>query len=90
MSESFKGGQSIDELVNKYGLKKPTIKKYLKYFLGEDEYEKILKLEFKNEIKESQFGNEVLIKSIREDKEKSEVTNPKQRLNSILSINTLV
>ena len=73
MSESFKRGQSIDELVNKYGLKKPTIKKYLKYFLGEDEYEKILKLEFKNEIKESQFGNEVLIKSIPEDKDKSEV-----------------
>ena len=77
MTESFKRGESIDKLVNKYGLKKPTIQKYLKTFLGEDNYKKILKLDVKHEIKESRIGKEVLEESSSGDNKKPVVLSNK-------------
>ena len=72
MTELFKKGFSFDELVNKYGLKKPTIIKHLKTFMGVDQYKKILKFEVRNEIKESKIDNQVFNKSSLVDKNKSE------------------
>ena len=43
MLELFKTGFSIDELANKYCLKKLTIKKHLKSLLGDSEFKKIIK-----------------------------------------------
>ena len=41
MAQSFKSGSSLEDIVNRYGLKLPTIKKHLK-FLGEIESNAIL------------------------------------------------
>ena len=77
MTELFKKGVSIDELVNKYDLKKPTIIKHLKTLMGEDHYKKILQFDTRDEIKESKIVNQVLNKSSLVDKEKSEVFSKK-------------
>ena len=43
MAQLFKSGFSLEDIVKQYGLKKPTIKKHLKTFLGESEFNKISK-----------------------------------------------
>jgi len=63
MTELFKSGISFDELVNKYGLKKPTIKKHLKTLMGEDKYKETLQFEVRDETKESKIRNQVFSKS---------------------------
>ena len=51
MIDSFKNGTSIEELEIKYGLKKVTIKKHLKSFIGDEFFEKLLNSNHNNKTK---------------------------------------
>lgn len=49
MAEAFKGGKSIEDIANEYGLKNLTITKYLKALLSEAEFKKIKKANLSNQ-----------------------------------------
>ena len=51
MAQLFMSGSSLEDIVNQYGLKMPTIKKHLKNMLGELEFNKIFKLGVSQELK---------------------------------------
>ena len=63
MAQLFLSGTSLEDIVNQYGLKMPTIKKHLKSLLGDLEFNKILKLEVSKKFKVEEINQKNPIES---------------------------